>query len=322
MPPWLLRGKLDKSKYLPEHAAVQIDAVRRFNRFYTARVGALRGGLLGTAYPLPEARLIYELGRRGRSSASELAAQLDLDMGYLSRLLQALRRRGLVAARTSPQDARRTLLSLTARGRKAFAMLDARSRDEVAGMLAALPGAARARLVEAMSTVESLLGGRREAPRITLREHRSGDLGWVVHRHGALYAEEHGYDERFEALVADIVARFVRRFDARAERCWIAEMDGAPVGSVMVVRQSKSAAKLRLLLVEPRARGQGLGRRLVDEAVRFARGKGYRKLVLWTQSDLDAARAIYRARGFRLVKREPHASFGVKLTGEYWELEL
>lgn len=301
---------------------MRVDEVRRFNRFYTRRVGALRDGLLGSPYPLPEARLIYELGQRGRSSASELGAQLDLDMGYLSRLLQSLRSRGLVRAQSSPRDARRTLLSLSATGRREFKTLDARSREEVSGMLAKLPSAEQARLVGAMQTVEGLLAEAKAPPRIALRPPRPGEFGWVVHRHGALYAREYGYDERFEALVADIVARFVRRFDAACERCWIADMDGQPVGSVFVVRQSKTVAKLRLLLVEPHARGHGLGRRLTQQCIRFARQKGYRKLVLWTQADLHAARAIYRSCGFRRVKTERHASFGVRLTGECWELKL
>jgi DNA-binding MarR family transcriptional regulator/GNAT superfamily N-acetyltransferase len=301
---------------------MRVDDVRRFNRFYTRRIGALRDGLLGSEFSLPEARVLYEIAQSEDPTSTQLARELDLDLGYLSRLLQSLRKRGLVQARASPEDARRSLLSLTARGRKAFAVLDSRSREEVAGMLGKLPGAAQARLVEAMKTVESLLGEKQARPRVALRAHRPGDLGWVVHRHGALYGQEFGYDERFEALVAGIVAKFVQNFDPRRERCWIAEMDGEAVGSVFVVRQSKLVAKLRLLLVEPRARGLGLGRRLVQECIRFARDKGYRKLVLWTQSNLDAARAIYRDAGFSLIRTEKHASFGVKLTGEYWSLTL
>jgi DNA-binding MarR family transcriptional regulator/GNAT superfamily N-acetyltransferase len=302
---------------------MRVDDVRRFNRFYTRRVGALREGLLGSPHPLPEARLLYELGQRGACTASELGAELDLDLGYLSRLLQSLRKRGLVLARVSAADARRSLLSLTGKGRRAYAALDARSRDEVGSMLARLPGTEQARLIAALKTVQSILGEeQRQEPRITLRAHRPGDLGWVVHRHGALYAQEHGWDERFEALVADIVAKFVQRFDPARERCWIAEMDGEPVGSAFVVKDGAATAKLRLLLLEPRARGRGLGKRLVAECIRFARAKGYRKLVLWTQSNLDAARAIYRSAGFSLVEKQRHRSFGVALTGEYWALEL
>ena len=302
---------------------MQVDAVRRFNRFYTRRVGALRGGLLGSEYPLPEARLVYEIGHRRECTASELAAELDLDAGYLSRLLQGLKRRGLLSAKRSAQDARASVLSLTARGRKAYALLDARSREEVAGMLGSLPGGERERLVGAMQTVESLLEKKSSSKSvISLRGHRPGDIGWVVARHGALYAAEYGWDERFEALVAEIGARFINRFDAAWERCWIAEMDGEPVGSVFLVKEKKAVAKLRLLLVEPRARGQGLGRRLVEECIAFARARGYRKLVLWTQSNLAAARAIYKATGFGLVSTEKHHSFGARLTGEYWELKL
>ena len=302
----------------------RVDAVRRFNRFYTRRIGALQPGYLGSAFPLPQARVLYELGQRGQSTASELGAELELDLGYLSRLLQGLRRQGLVQGEAAPQDARRVRLSLTAKGRKAYRRLDARSRDQVAGILGKLAATQQARLVGAMGTMESLLDAKRVAgdPKISLRSHRPGDMGWVVQAHGRIYHEEYGWDERFEALVADIAAAFIRKLDARHERCWIAELDGEPVGSVFVVKESKSAAKLRLLIVEPKARGRGLGKRLVRECIGFAREKGYRKLVLWTQSNLDAARAIYRGCGFRRVRTEKHASFGVKLTGEYWALEL
>lgn len=299
---------------------MHVDAVRRFNRFYTRRVGALRAGLLGSPYPLPEARLIYEIGHRRRCTASELAAELDLDAGYLSRLLRGLRRRGVVAAERSAEDARSSMLSLTVKGRQAFTMLDSRSRNEVGTMLRELPGGERERLVGAMRTVESLLTNAR--PRITLRAHRPGDIGWVVQRHGALYAAEYGWDQSFEALAAEIAAKFVRHYDPARERCWIAEADGEAVGCVFLVRQTDLAAKLRLLLVEPRARGLGVGRRLVRECVAFARSKGYRKVVLWTQSTLVAARAIYESEGFVLKRTEKHASFGARLTGEYWELKL
>jgi DNA-binding MarR family transcriptional regulator/GNAT superfamily N-acetyltransferase len=302
---------------------MHVDAVRRFNRFYTRRVGALRAGLLGSPYPLPEARLLYEIGQRRECTAAELAADLDLDAGYLSRLLQGLKRRGLLGARRSARDGRASVLALTAKGRKAHALLDARSREEVAGMLGGLPGGERERLVGAMQTVESLLGSKPSSENtVSLRGHRPGDMGWVVGRHGALYAAEYGWDERFEALVAEIAAKFIKRFDAARERCWIAEMDGEAVGSVFLVRENRTTAKLRLLLVDPRARGRGLGRRLVRECIAFARDKGYRKLVLWTQSNLAAARTIYKAEGFRPVSTEKHNSFGARLTGEYWELKL
>ena len=298
----------------------RIDTVRRFNRFYTRRIGVLEARYLGSPFPLPQARVLYELGQRGVATASELGAELDLDLGYLSRLVQSLRRQGLLQGEPSKEDARRVRLSLSAKGRKVYLQLDARSRQEVAGMLDQLPAPQQQRLVGALQAVEAVLQ-RKDEP-VSLREHRPGDIGWVVHAHGRFYAEEYGWDERFEALVAEIAAAFVQNFDRRRERCWIAEMDGEPVGSVFVVKDTKTTAKLRLLIVDPKARGRGLGKRLVEECIRFAREKGYRRLALWTQSNLAAARGIYRAAGFRKVKEEKHASFGVKLTGEYWELEL
>jgi DNA-binding MarR family transcriptional regulator/GNAT superfamily N-acetyltransferase len=305
----------------PSMPRMRVDAVRRFNRFYTRRIGALHSDFAGSPHPLPEARLIYELGRRRRCTATELRAELDLDPGYLSRMLGSLGRRGLVRAERSPEDARARLLSLTARGREAFALLDRRSRGEVSAMLRELAAPDRDRLVGAMRTVQSLLANQKPSE-VLLRAPRPGDLGWVVQAHGELYAREYGWGERFEALVAGIVSGFVADFDARRCRCWIAELDGERVGSVFVVPASKRVAQLRLLLVDPRARGRGLGKRLVCECIEFARARGYTRLVLWTQSNLAAARAIYRASGFELRKSEPHAAFGVKLTGEYWEKRL
>lgn len=298
----------------------RVDAIRRFNRFYTRRIGVLETRYLGSPFPLPQARVLYELGQRGEATASELGAELDLDLGYLSRLVQSLRRQGLLQGEPSKEDARRVRLSLSAKGRKVYLQLDARSRQEVAGMLDQLPAPQQQRLVGALQAVEAVLE-RKDKP-VSLREHRPGDIGWVVHAHGRFYAEEYGWDERFEALVAEIAAAFVQNFDRKRERCWIAEMDGEPVGSVFVVKDTKTTAKLRLLIVDPKARGRGLGKRLVEECIRFAREKGYRRLALWTQSNLAAARGIYRVAGFRKVREEKHASFGVKLTGEYWELEL
>jgi DNA-binding MarR family transcriptional regulator/GNAT superfamily N-acetyltransferase len=298
----------------------RVDAVRRFNRFYTRRIGALQPGYLGSPFPLPQARVLYELGQRGETTASGLGADLDLDLGYLSRLLQGLRRQGLVQGEASKEDARRVRLSLTAKGRRAYQSLDARSREEVAGMLGKLAAPEQARLVGALQAVEQVLD--KKPSEVTLRGHRPGDMGWVVQAHGWLYFEEYGWDERFEALVAGIAAAFVNNFDKERERCWIAEMDGEPVGSVFLVKESKTVAKLRLLIVEPRARGRGLGKRLVEECIAFARAKGYRKLVLWTQSNLAAAREIYARSGFKRVRRQPHREFGVRLVGEYWELKL
>jgi DNA-binding MarR family transcriptional regulator/N-acetylglutamate synthase-like GNAT family acetyltransferase len=298
----------------------RIDAVRRFNRFYTRRIGALQPGYLGSPFPLPQARVLYELGQRGETTASELGADVDLDLGYLSRLLQGLRRQGLVQGQASKEDARRVHLSLTAKGRRACQSLDARSREEVAGMLGKLAAPEQARLVGALQAVEQVLN--KKPSEVTLRGHRPGDMGWVVHAHGRLYFEEYGWDERFESLVAGIAKDFLDNLDPSRERCWIAEIDGEPVGSVFVVKQSRTVAKLRLLIVEPKARGRGLGKRLVEECIAFARANGYRKLVLWTQSNLAAAREIYAKTGFKRVKQQPHQEFGIKLVGEYWELKL
>jgi DNA-binding MarR family transcriptional regulator/N-acetylglutamate synthase-like GNAT family acetyltransferase len=303
--------------------AQRVAAVRRFNRFYTRRIGVLRAGLGGTAFSLAESRLLYELAHGGERTAAALARGLALDAGYLSRLLRGLRRRGLVAGRTSPEDARQSLLAVTRKGREATAQLEACMRAEVGALLAPLGDAAQGELVEAMRAIERLLDGdARARGLIVLRPHRAGDMGWVVERHGALYAAEFGYDQTFEALVAEIVARFVREFEPRRERCWIAERDGVRLGSVFLVKASRAEAKLRLLIVEPSARGLGIGKRLVEECVRFARAAGYRKLTLWTQSHLEAARRIYERAGFRRVREEPHASFGKRLVGEYWELRL
>lgn len=303
--------------------AAQVDAVRRFNRFYTRRIGVLQEGLLQSPYSLAEARVLYELAHRDGPAAAELGRDLGLDAGYLSRILRGLRRRGLVDRRPSAADGRRSLLGLTRRGRAAFADLDERSRREVGAMLGALPPGGQGRLVEAMGTIERLLGGApRPAAPYLLRPPQPGDMGWVVHRHGVLYAEEYGWDERFEALVAEIVARFVKTFDSKRERCWMAEADGEVVGSVFLVKQSRTVARLRLMLVEPRARGMGIGTRLVGECIRFARQAGYGKITLWTNSVLLAARHIYEQAGFRLVHQEKHHSFGHDLVGETWDLKL
>jgi DNA-binding MarR family transcriptional regulator/GNAT superfamily N-acetyltransferase len=279
--------------------------------------------LLGSPFSLTEVRVLYELAHRDRPTATELSSELGLDAGYLSRILRGFDRRGLVAKERSEADGRQSLLSLTARGRKAFAPLNTRAHDEVEAMLSRLSPAEQGLLIEAMRTIQTLLGGRSE-PRVPylLRPHQPGDMGWVVHRHGALYAQEYGWDETFEALVAEITAKFIRHFDPKRERCWIAERDGEIVGSVFLVQRSKTVGQLRLMYVEPKARGLGIGSRLVDECVRFARQVGYRKVVLWTNSVLDAARHIYEKAGFRLIHSEPHTSFGHDLIGETWELRL
>jgi DNA-binding MarR family transcriptional regulator/GNAT superfamily N-acetyltransferase len=301
----------------------RIAAVRRFNRFYTRKIGLLHEGYLASSFSLAEGRVLYELAHRDTVTAAELGRELGLDPGYLSRILRAFGERGLLRRTRSKSDARQSLLALTDRGHDAFAPLNTRSRDEIAAMLRGLSAADQDRLVGAIHTIESLLGARPEtkAPYM-LRPHQPGDMGWVVHRHGVLYAQEYKFDERFEALVAQIVARFIERYDARRERCWMAEKDGEIVGSVFLVRHSTTVAQLRLLLVEPRARGLGVGARLVAECERFARQAGYRRITLWTNSVLVAARRIYDAAGYRLVKSEPHESFGQKLVGETWELRL
>lgn len=303
--------------------AQRIDTVRRFNRFYTRRIGVLRDGLLGSPYSLAEARVLYEIAQREGPTAAELGRALNLDQGYLSRLVRRLERGGLVARTRSDADGRRNHLALTARGRRAFATLNARSNEEVAGMLEALPDAAQRGLVSALATVEAVLeAGPQAGVPYLLRPHRPGDIGWVIGRHGALYAEEYGWDETFEAFVAEIAARIVRNFDPKRERCWIAERDGRNVGAVFLVRKSATVAQLRMLIVEPEARGLGIGRRLVSECERFARQAGYRRIVLWTNGGLDAARHLYEEAGYRLVREEPHRSFGKDLVGQYWELKL
>ncbi len=299
-----------------------ISAVRRFNRFYTRRIGVLQGGLLKSPFSLTEVRVMYELAHGDKPTASELGAALGLDAGYLSRILRRFRKEGLLATAGSKDDARRTHLWLTLKGRDTFEPLERATNDEVAAMLAYLPAAGQGKVVAAMRSVEVLLGEKKSEPVFTLRAHRPGDMGWVISAHGALYAQEYGWNEDFEALVAEIAVGFIRRFKPEIERCWIAEMDGEPVGSVFLVRQSKTVAKLRLLIIDPKARGYGLGKRLVGVCVAQARKVGYRKLTLWTQSTLLAARHIYKETGFRLVTTEPHNSFGVELVGEYWELKL
>ena len=301
-----------------------ISAVRSFNRFYTRQIGVLREGLLKSPFSLAEVRVLYEIAHRERPTATELCRQLGLDPGYLSRILRGFEKRGLVRKSASQKDSRQSLLGLTARGRKTFATLDARQHEEIAAWLRRLPLSEQARLVRAMGVIEGVLGAGPE-PRTPyiLRPHQPGDMGWVVHRHGVLYAQEYGYDETFEALVAEIAARFIRRFDPKRERCWIAEKDGEIVGSVFLVKKSQTVAKLRLLLVEPSARGLGIGKRLVGECLRFARQVGYKKIVLWTQSELPAARHLYQEAGFRLVKQEKHRSWGRDdLVSQIWEMKL
>jgi DNA-binding MarR family transcriptional regulator/GNAT superfamily N-acetyltransferase len=301
----------------------QISAVRAFNRFYTRKLGVLDQQLLKSPFSLSEARVLYELAHREDLAAKQIGIELGLDPGYLSRIIQNFDENELITRKPLPADRRQYRLSLTAKGRQAFAKLDRRSHEEVAAMLATLPRGDGQRLTAAMGLIERLLGNPCAAPRAAiLRDPRPGDMGWVVQSHGALYASEYGFNSSFEALVAEIAAKFLTSFDASRERCWIAEIDGAEVGSVFLVGDTDDVAKLRLLLVDPAGRGQGLGQRLVAECISFAKACGYRKITLWTQSILLAARKIYQGAGFVLVATEPHRSFGQSLIGETWELEL
>ena len=301
----------------------RIAAVRRFNRFYTRHLGALNHGFLRSPFSLTEARVLYEIAHRDRPTATEIARDLGLDAGYVSRILKAFRARTLIDSEASEADGRRNLLALTAQGGRAFAALDKASRDDVDALLAGLPAPEQTRLLGAMATIEDLLDDRpAEAAPYLLRPHQPGDMGWVVHRQAVLYTQEYGWDGTFEALVAEIAAQFLRDFDPARERCWIAERDGEIVGSVFVVRRSDEVAKLRLLYVEPKARGLGIGRRLVAECIRFAKAAGYRKMTLWTNDVLTAARHLYEAAGFRLVEEERHRSFGKDLVGQTWDRDL
>jgi len=306
--------------------AAAVEAVRRFNRYYTRRIGVLEEGWLGSDLTLAGTRVLWELGHAPGTTASALAAALGLDEGYLSRILRGFRARGWLEARPAPGDARVRLLELTARGRHRLASLEARSSAEVRAMLGPLDASGRDRLIESLSAVQSLLEAPAPAARpadLVLREPRSGDYGWVVERHGAVYAREHGWGAAFEGLVAKIVGEYLARApDPARERAWIAESAGQRVGCVFLVRRTRASAQLRLLLVEPGARGLGIGSRLVDACIEFARAAGYSNIMLWTQSILRPARAIYAAKGFRRVASGRHAEFGTPLIGETWRLDL
>ena len=323
-------------------SAEQIARVRAFNRDYTRRIGVLADGLLDSPYSLTEVRVMYEIAHRNGITAAELADELDLDRGYLSRLLKGFETQRLLARQASQEDGRRQHLRLTPAGRRVFEPLERRSQEQVEAMLADLDEGRRGAVLKAMEVIQSALGGtsgqdareqsgvgREEshaqahdrAP-VTFRTHRPGDMGWVVHRHGEVYFREYGWTEEFEALVAEITVEFIRKLDPARERCWIAEYDGQRVGCIFLVAKDATTAKLRLLLVEPDARGLGVGRTLVTECVKFAREAGYRKIVLWTQENLNAARHLYSQAGFQVTGREPHLSFGHDLFAETWELEL
>jgi DNA-binding MarR family transcriptional regulator/GNAT superfamily N-acetyltransferase len=303
--------------------AQRVEAVRRFNRFYTKQIGVLHEELLQSPFSLTEARVLYELAHHENITASELAKDLGLDAGYLSRILRRFEYSGFLDRAPSPTDGRRSDLRLTQQGRDAFAPLDQRSHDEVVALLSRLSETGQERLLDAMRTIEAVFTPPSVAATpYLLRSPQPGDMGWIIHRHGVLYAQEYGWNEEFEALVAEITAKFWMNFAPKRERCWIAERDGEIVGSVFLVRQSDEVAKLRLLLVEPSARGLGIGTRLVDECIRFARQAGYTTITLWTNDVLRAARHIYEKAGFRLVSEGPHHSFGHDLVEQTWDLAL
>ena len=300
-----------------------VAAVRRFNRFYTQKIGVLDENVYGHSWSLTEARILYEVAHGERVTASQIAATLGLDPGYLSRMVKHFEKQNFVRRTVGSDDRRKSVLTLTTKGAHEFARINQRSDEQVAEMIGALSHEDEHRLVSSMQAIEKLLGAPtdRHAP-FLLRPPAAGDLGWVVQRHGVLYAQEYGWNEEFEALVADIVSKFVRHFEPKRERCWIAESEGENVGCVFVVKKSERIAQLRMLLVEPAARGRGIGQRLVQECIRFARQQGYQKMILWTNDVLHAARHIYERNGFELVKEDRHHSFGHDLVGQTWELEL
>ncbi len=310
-------------KQVSEKLKADVAVLRRFNRFYTRQAGLIEPRHLHTEVSLPEARILYELAHRDRSQPADLIRDLGIDPGQLSRTLQALQRRQLITRKTSSADRRQVEIALTAKGRAAFAELDKRSQRIATESLGQLPADRRASVVAAMETIEHALApGEAARAAVMLRTHRPGDIGWIISRNAALYAEEYGWTIEYEALVAEIAGQFIRNFDAARERCWIAEAGGKPAGSVMLVNGGNGVGKLRLLLVEPHARGLGVGKALVTECIRFARETGYTSMTLWTQSILVAARGIYKQSGFRLVDEKPHHSFGQDLIGETWEMEL
>jgi DNA-binding MarR family transcriptional regulator/GNAT superfamily N-acetyltransferase len=310
---------------LPSETADRVTGVRRFNRFYTRQIGLLRQGIVGTPFSLTEGRVLYEIGRRGKATAAELVAELCLDPGYLSRLVRGFVTSGLVVSTRSAADRRQSILTLTDRGRDTFTTLDRRSEEEIGVLLERLGEDEQRRLLAAMATIQKLLApaaapAARDAA--VLRPHRAEDLSWVLARHAAIYGREYGWGIQFTVLVAAIIAELKPGRDEAREGCWIAELDAEPAGSVMLVDAGDGVARLRLLLVEPQARGRGIGRRLVEHCISFARAAGYRKITLWTQSVLTGARRIYESAGFVRVEEKPHCSFGVDLVGETWELEL
>ena len=306
-----------------ENTLQNIESMRRFNRFYTKQIGVLHQGLLDSPYSLTEARVIYELAQHKSITASKLCAELDLDAGYLSRILRNLRKQGLIEKEPNPDDQRQRILRLNENGLQVFAILNTRSQQEIEELLSKFTQQEQARLVNAMQTIETLLGAQPEqrVPYI-LRPPQPGDMGWVIARHGMLYAQEYHWDETFEGFVAAIIGEYVKNYDPKMERCWIAEVNGEIAGSVFVVKKTDEIAKLRMLIVDPKARGLGIGKRLVQECLRFAHQKGYKRITLWTNSCLLAARHIYKQAGFELAASEPYHDFGQDLVGETWERDL
>lgn len=305
--------------------ATHVEALREFNRFYTRKIGVLEKGLLSSPFSLTQARVLFELAQRGQASANEIGDHLGLDAGYLSRIIRGFAGDGLITRKLSPHDRRRTMLSLTAAGRRAFADLDRRSQTQAATMLGELPPADRERLLGNMLAVRGMLETPSErGGRLVIRTHRSGDIGWAIERHGKLYADEYRWNMEFEALVATLFANFATRHDPARERMWIAELDGTRVGCVFVVQNADDPeiAQLRCLLVDPAGRGHGIGRRLVERCIAFARDAGYRGMTLWTNDVLVAARHIYETAGFTLAKEYRHHSFGHELVGQIWSRDL
>lgn len=304
-----------------DHIQERVQALRKFNRFYTIQIGLLNQGLLKTAFSLTQSRILFELAHRKQLTASDLIRGLGVDPGYLSRIIGVFEKQGLVKRGRSNADSRQRPLTLTAKGKKTFSVLDERSSEEARKLLSKLSNENQQSLLQAMQTIHEILEPEsKQEPAYLLRSHEPGDIGWIIHRHGALYAEEYNWDETFEALVGEILVNFAKQHNPKKEKLWIAEMNGERIGSVMVVNAGNQVAQLRLLLLEPKARGKGLGKRLVHECVQFARKKGYRKIKLWTQSNLLEARHLYTRAGFELVKQKPHHSFGHDLVSEVWEL--
>jgi DNA-binding MarR family transcriptional regulator/ribosomal protein S18 acetylase RimI-like enzyme len=308
-----------------ENLLHKVAAVRHFNRFYTRQIGLITGHYLGSPFSVTEARVLYELAHLTNPTATTLINELGLDAGYLSRILKSFIQKGLVEKHKAPNDGRQSYLSLTEKGQMEFNNLNSRSQTGIEGLLNSVSSEDQIRIVNAMKTIETLLDNSSDgkiSSSFILRQPIPGDMGWVVKRHGELYAEEYGWEEQFEGLVAGIVAKFVQDFDAKYERCWIAERDGENIGCIFLVKKDEKTAKLRMLLVDPKARGLGLGSKLIDECIRYARSCGYEKMVLWTNSNLYAARHLYEKVGFQLVEQEPHHSYGHDLVGENWELNL